>query len=133
LRWGKLVYHSGCFLARLSGRAILTVFMLAKQKVIFINKWFVDEKTELLEWIFHRTRMSGQYTLPDCNYSDDRYIWQYLDRGELEGYMTYQMGGIYAGSVNVIGLIVALLLLTGLIYMLFIGKYNEPDRLEYDS
>ena len=76
MRWGKRVYHSGCFLALLSGRAILTAFMLAKQKVIFINKWFVDEKTELLEWIFHRTRMSGQYTLPDCNYSDDRYIWQ---------------------------------------------------------
>ena len=79
MRWGKRVYHSGCFLALLSGRAILTVFMLAKQKVIFINKWFVDEKKELLEWIFHRTRMSGQYTLLDFNYRDDRYIWQYLD------------------------------------------------------
>ena len=44
MRWGKRVYHSGWFLALLSGRAILTVFMLAKQKVIFINKWFVDEK-----------------------------------------------------------------------------------------
>ena len=47
--------------------------------------------------------------------------------------MIYQSGGIFAGSVNVIGLIVALLLLTGLIYMLFIGKYNEPDSLAYDS
>ena len=54
-------------------------------------------------------------------------------RGELEGYMIYQIGCIFAGSVNVIGLIVALLLLAGLIYMLFIRKYNESDRLAYDS
>ena len=55
MRWGKRVYHSGCFLALLSGRAILTVFMLAKQKVIFINKWFVDENC----W-------SGYFIVPGC-------------------------------------------------------------------
>lgn len=34
----------------------------------------------------HKKWMSSLYTPLDWNYRDDWYIWQYLDRGELEGY-----------------------------------------------
>ena len=35
----------------------LTVFMLAKQKKIFINKWFVDKKKVRLEWMYLRIKL----------------------------------------------------------------------------
>ena len=43
--------------------------------------------------------------------------------------MIYQIGGIFAGRVNVIGLIAALAVLCTMIYMLFFKKYREADRL----
>ncbi|MBR5006594.1 MAG: ferrous iron transporter B, partial [Clostridia bacterium] len=44
--------------------------------------------------------------------------------------MIYQIGGIFAGTFNVIGLIAALLVLGAMIYMLFIRKYKEAETLE---
>ena len=40
-----------------------------------------------------------------------------------------QIGGIFTGNINVIGLIVSLLLLAGMVYMLFIRKYKESNKL----
>ena len=44
--------------------------------------------------------------------------------------MIYQIGGIFAGTFNVIGLIAALLVLGAMIYMLFIRTYKEAETLE---
>ncbi len=41
-----------------------------------------------------------------------------------------QIGGIFTGNLNVIGLIFAIALLAGMIYMLFIKKYKEADKLK---
>ena len=43
--------------------------------------------------------------------------------------MTNQFGALFTGSVNVIGLIFALLVLAFIIYMLFFKKYTEATRL----
>ena len=40
-----------------------------------------------------------------------------------------QIGGAFTGNFNIFGLIVALALLAGMIYMLFIKKYKEADKL----
>lgn len=42
--------------------------------------------------------------------------------------MIYQFGGIFTGNVNIIGLIVAILLLALMIYMLFFKKYKEATK-----
>ena len=44
--------------------------------------------------------------------------------------MITQFGNIFTGEINVIGLIAAGLLLIGILYMIFIKKYKEADRLE---
>ncbi len=41
-----------------------------------------------------------------------------------------QIGGIFTGNLNIIGLIFAIALLAGMIYMLFIKKYKEADKLK---
>ena len=76
----------------------LTVFILAKQKKIFINRWFMDEKNSTIgvdvssyQAEIDMDRLKEQkiafiYTPLDWNYKDDWYIWQYLSRGVLEGY-----------------------------------------------
>ncbi len=43
--------------------------------------------------------------------------------------MIYQIGSIFTGGVNVIGLIFAIAVLVGMIYMLFIKRYHEAGRL----
>ena len=43
--------------------------------------------------------------------------------------MIYQFGSLFLGQVHVIGLIVALVLLAGMIYMLFFRKYHEATTL----
>ena len=43
--------------------------------------------------------------------------------------MIYQFGRLFTGSVSVIGLIAALAVLVGMIYMLFFKKYQEATRL----
>ena len=43
--------------------------------------------------------------------------------------MINQFGALFTGSVNVIGLIFALLVLAFIIYMLFFKKYTEATRL----
>ena len=43
--------------------------------------------------------------------------------------MIFQIGSIFTGSINVIGLIAALLVLGLMIYMLFIRKYKEASKL----
>ena len=43
--------------------------------------------------------------------------------------MINQFGGMFTGKVNVIGLICAFALLAGMIYMLFIKKYYESNKL----
>ena len=43
--------------------------------------------------------------------------------------MIYQFGGLFTGSVSVIGLIAALAVLGGMIYMLFFKKYREATKL----
>ena len=43
--------------------------------------------------------------------------------------MIYQFGSLFLGQVHVIGLIVALVLLAGMIYMLFFRKYKEATTL----
>ena len=42
--------------------------------------------------------------------------------------MIYQIGGLFVGRVNVIGLIVSVILLGIMIYMLFIKKYKEATK-----
>ncbi len=43
--------------------------------------------------------------------------------------MIYQFGRLFTGNVNVIGLIAALAVLSGMIYMLFFKKYQEATKL----
>jgi len=43
--------------------------------------------------------------------------------------MIYQIGGLFTGGVNVIGLIVALAVLACIVYMLFFKKYTEAVKL----
>ncbi len=43
--------------------------------------------------------------------------------------MIYQFGLLFTGDVNVIGLIFAIAILGGMIYMLFFRKYKEADKL----
>ena len=43
--------------------------------------------------------------------------------------MIYQFGGLFTGSVSAIGLIAALAILGGMIYMLFFKKYREATKL----
>jgi len=43
--------------------------------------------------------------------------------------MINQFGGLFTGHVNVIGLIAALIILAGMVYMLFIKKYHEATTL----
>ena len=43
--------------------------------------------------------------------------------------MIYQIGGLFTGHVNVIGLIAALAVLGVMIYMLFFRKYQEATKL----
>ena len=43
--------------------------------------------------------------------------------------MIYQFGGLFTGNVSVIGLIAALAVLGGMIYMLFFKKYREATKL----
>ena len=45
--------------------------------------------------------------------------------------MINQFGGIFTGSVNAIGLIAAIAILAGMIYMLFFRKYREATKLEH--
>ena len=41
----------------------------------------------------------------------------------------YQIGGLFTGNINIIGLIVAILLLALIVYMLFFKKYREATKL----
>ncbi len=41
-----------------------------------------------------------------------------------------QIGGIFIGKMNIIGLIFAIAALAGMVYMLFIKKYKEADKLK---
>ena len=43
--------------------------------------------------------------------------------------MIYQIGSIFTGHVNVVGLIVSIALLAGMVYMLFFRKYKEATKL----
>ena len=43
--------------------------------------------------------------------------------------MVYQIGSVFTGNLNVIGLIAAVLVLAFMVYMLFFKKYKEADRL----
>ncbi len=43
--------------------------------------------------------------------------------------MIYQFGGLFTGNISVIGLIAALAVLGGMIYMLFFKKYQEATKL----
>ncbi len=43
--------------------------------------------------------------------------------------MIYQFGKLFAGSVNVVGLIFAIAFLAGIVYMLFVKKYHEAKTL----
>ena len=43
--------------------------------------------------------------------------------------MIYQFGKIFAGGVNVIGLVFAIAFLAGIVYMLFFKKYQEAKKL----
>ena len=44
--------------------------------------------------------------------------------------MINQFGGLFTGNLNIIGLVAALILLCGMIYMLFFKKYKEATKLE---
>ena len=44
--------------------------------------------------------------------------------------MINQFGRLFTGKVNVPGLLLAIVALVGMLYMLFIKKYKEADRLE---
>ena len=44
-------------------------------------------------------------------------------------FMINQFGGAFTGSMNIIGLILAIAALAGIIYMLFFKKYKEADKL----
>ena len=43
--------------------------------------------------------------------------------------MVYQFGSAFTGNLNVIGLIAALLVLAFMVYMLFVRKYHEAEKL----
>ena len=43
--------------------------------------------------------------------------------------MIYQFGSLFLGQPHWIGLIVAVLLLAGIVYMLFFKKYQEATKL----
>ena len=43
--------------------------------------------------------------------------------------MIYQIGGLFAGHANAIGLIAAIAVLCAMIYMLFFKKYREATTL----
>jgi ferrous iron transport protein B len=43
--------------------------------------------------------------------------------------MVYQFGSLFTGRVNIIGLIFAIAVLVGIIYMLFVKKYKEATTL----
>ena len=43
--------------------------------------------------------------------------------------MIYQFGGLFTGNISVIGLVAAMAVLAGMIYMLFFRKYREATRL----
>ena len=44
-------------------------------------------------------------------------------------FMIYHIGRIFTGNVNVIGLIIAILILAFMVYMLFFKKYKESTKL----
>ena len=44
--------------------------------------------------------------------------------------MITQFGNAFTGNMNVLGLVVAIALLVAILYMLFIKKYKEADKLE---
>ena len=48
-------------------------------------------------------------------------------------FMITQFGWAFTGNINVIGLIFAIAVFAGIIYMLFIKKYKEADKLEIKS
>ena len=43
--------------------------------------------------------------------------------------MIYHIGGLFTGNVSVIGLVAALAVLAGMVYMLFFKKYQEATKL----
>ena len=43
--------------------------------------------------------------------------------------MIYQFGSLFTGNVNIIGLIAAIAVLAGILYMLFFKKYEEATKL----
>ena len=43
--------------------------------------------------------------------------------------IVYQLGSAFSGNYNIIGLIAAAIVLAFIIYMLFIKKYSESERL----
>ena len=43
--------------------------------------------------------------------------------------MVYQFGSAFTGNLNVIGLIAALLVLAFMVYMVFVRKYHEAEKL----
>ncbi len=43
--------------------------------------------------------------------------------------MIFQIGSLFAGSASIIGLIAALIVLAGIVYMLFIRKYQDATKL----
>ena len=47
--------------------------------------------------------------------------------------MVYQFGSLFTGNMNVIGLIAALVALGGMVYMLFVKKYQEASKLTRKS
>jgi ferrous iron transport protein B len=47
--------------------------------------------------------------------------------------MITQFGWAFTGNINVIGLIFAIAVFEGIIYMIFIKKYKEADKLEIKS
>ncbi|MBR1770762.1 MAG: ferrous iron transport protein B [Lachnospiraceae bacterium] len=47
-------------------------------------------------------------------------------------FMINQFGGAFTGNVNIIGVILAAALLIGMLYMLFIKKYEEATKLKTD-
>ncbi|MCR5847321.1 MAG: ferrous iron transport protein B [Lachnospiraceae bacterium] len=45
-------------------------------------------------------------------------------------FLIYQIGSIFTGNLNIVGLIFAIALLAGMAYMLFFKKYKEADKLK---
>ena len=43
--------------------------------------------------------------------------------------MVYQIGSVFTGNINIVGLIAAVLVLAGMVYML-VRPYREPTRLK---